>query len=380
MAPKKLSRRDFLRLTAAAGAAATLGGVLEGCAPKGTATPGPQATAPAVVPTTAAKKPWLVTTTRSLSNPYDASWDVGGQMFAESLGLKDHYQALIHGGDDTKQLDDIKGIIAKAGKDVVININANTSANARPAVEICEQAGVYCMTQWGKPDDLHPWDYKYYVAHMQADDVGMAYDTAVLMFKKLNGKGKALFVEGIRGNSANTGRLAGFKKALVEYPGIEFLGSDAADWDQTKTQNLVANWLVKYPQIDVIGTAGGPAPLGAVAAIKAGRPDALGKLLISGCDGQEPETRSILAGEIYCTNGIDAKWQGGIGLSLPYHAYTGAFDPAKEPQSHREFYFSTTLVTKENAQKWLDENILGKPAYDWNDLWGGVLSQITYGS
>jgi hypothetical protein len=31
------------------------------------------------------------------------------------------------------------------------------------------------------------------------------------------------------------------------------------------------------------------------------------------------------------------------------------------------------LVTEENAQQWLEDNILGEPQIDWDDLWGNIL-------
>ncbi len=315
---------------------------------------------------------------RSLSNPYHAGWNEGGKLFAGSVGLTKTYQVLLYEGDNTRQLDDIKALLAKAGKNVVFNIDPNETANARPIADMLEEAGVYFVTQWNKPTDLHPWDYKYYVAHMQADDVAMGYQTAKAMFEKLSGKGKVLHIQGMLGNSASDGRLNGFKKALAEYPGIEFLEAQSADWDQTKAQQLVENWLIKYPEFNGIHAAGDMHALGAAAAIKSGRPDQLGKILITGCAGDEPTTKAIIAGEVFATAGIDAKWQGGIGLALAYNAMKGKVDLSAEPKEHREFYFDTKLVTAENAQQWLDEVIKGTPTYDWNDPWKFAIGQITY--
>ena len=61
-----------------------------------------------------------------------------------------------------------------------------------------------------------------------------------------------------------------------------------------------------------------------------------------------------------------------MGLSLPYSAKTGVFDPAKEPKEHREFYFEPVYVNTENAQEVKTNYIDGIPNYDWNDLWGRV--------
>jgi ribose transport system substrate-binding protein len=65
-------------------------------------------------------------------------------------------------------------------------------------------------------------------------------------------------------------------------------------------------------------------------------------------------------------------WQGGMGLSIGYHAWNGTIDLSTEPPEHREFYAKATLVTKENAQEVLDTIAVGNLSLDWNDLWGLV--------
>ena len=49
------------------------------------------------------------------------------------------------------------------------------TCEARTIVEDCANAGTYVVTQWNKPDDLHPWDINpHYVAHMSFDGVPSA--------------------------------------------------------------------------------------------------------------------------------------------------------------------------------------------------------------
>jgi hypothetical protein len=51
---------------------------------------------------------------------------------------------------------------------------------------------------------------------------------------------------------------------------------------------------------------------------------------------------------------------------------------ASLPREHREFYFGTTLLTKDNAQKFLDTVLAAKGDRDWNDIWVNVTGQIRY--
>ena len=85
-----------------------------------------------------------------------------------------------------------------------------------------------------------------------------------------------------------------------------------------------------------------------------------------------------MAGEFAGTVAWDPFWQGGMGLSIPYHAKTGKFDPAAEPQEHREFYGTGIVITADNAEEFYKNNIEAAPELDWNDIWGRVSGQIQY--
>ena len=65
-----------------------------------------------------------------------------------------------------------------------------------------------------------------------------------------------------------------------------------------------------------------------------------------------------------------------MGLAIPYAAKTGKFDPVKEPKSHREFYGTGSLVTKESADEFYKTHIESAPKIDFSDLWGRVTGQI----
>jgi ribose transport system substrate-binding protein len=68
-----------------------------------------------------------------------------------------------------------------------------------------------------------------------------------------------------------------------------------------------------------------------------------------------------------------------MGLSIGYHAKTGAFDPRKEPREHREFYGRGTAITADNAKAYYASNFEKEEVIDWNDIWGRVTGQIQYG-
>ena len=107
---------------------------------------------------------WLGTSIRSLSNPYHALWKQGGEDFAASVDAADRIQTLLSEGDSAKQLRDMRALIARAGNgNVIFNVDPNEASDALPIARLCERSRCYFVTSWNKADDLHPWDFKYWV-------------------------------------------------------------------------------------------------------------------------------------------------------------------------------------------------------------------------
>src|SRR5205085_9506219 len=84
-------------------------------------------------------KPTVVNSIRSLSNPYHATWNKGGEAFAKAVGAD--YVTLVTEGNSEKGISDIKAILAKTSGNCVINVDPNDSPDARPIVEACKAAG-----------------------------------------------------------------------------------------------------------------------------------------------------------------------------------------------------------------------------------------------
>ncbi len=325
----------------------------------------------------AADMPAVVNSIRSLTNPYHAAWNAGGAAFADSVGTE--YVTLVTEGNSEKGIADIKAILARTGGNCVVNVDPNDSPDARPIVEACQEAGAYVVTQWNKPEDLHPWDHDpNYVAHISFSGVPYGKQMAEALFAAMGGEGGIVALGGIQSNIPAIERKLGLDQALAENPGIELLDFQVANWSETEALEKTNAWLTQFgDQIKGIWAANDGMALAAVEALRAdGR---AGQVPVTGIDGIQLAVEAILNGEMAGTVAWDPFWQGGMGLSIGYHAKTGAFDPAKEPREHREFYGRGVAITAENAQSYYDSNILSEPELDWNDIWGRVTGQIQYG-
>jgi ribose transport system substrate-binding protein len=345
---------------------------------KGVAGLGVAGAFPAIIarPVFAADNPTVVNSIRSLSNPYHATWNKGGAAFAKSVGAE--YVTLVTEGNSEKGIADIKAILAKTDGNCVINVDPNDSPDARPIVEAVKAAGAYVVTQWNKPNDLHPWDFDpNYVAHISFSGVPYGKAMADTLIKAMGGKGGIVALGGIESNVPAIERKAGLQQSLKENPGVELLDLQVANWQATEALEKTNAWLTQFgDKIGGIWAANDDMALAAVEALRAdGR---AGKVPVTGIDGIQLAVEAILNGEMAGTVAWDPFWQGGMGLSIGYHAKTGKLDPSKEPKEHREFYGKGVIITSENAQSFYDTNIKSEPTLDWNDIWGRVSGQIQY--
>lgn len=322
--------------------------------------------------------PSLAWSYRDRTNPYWNYIVSGGEAFVESIGKpKSALTHLINEGSSEKSLADIKAFLSKTGGNCAIACDANDSPNARPVVEAVAAAGGYISTIWNKTDDLHPWDFgDNYVSHMTWSDTGPAEQTARILFEAMGGKGGVVHLGGIASNNPAIERLNGLKNALKDFPDIQLLDAQPADWDTQKANELMASFLTRYgDEITGVHCANDTIAYGVLEALRA---EGIEGMPIVSYDGNKQAVELVAKGDILATVSTDPYWGGGVTSALSYHAAIGTFKPSEEPQEHREFYGPTVLITKADAEAFIKNNLDSVPVYDWNDFWGPTKGQIKY--
>ncbi len=308
---------------------------------------------------------FMGTAIRSLENPYHAVWARGGQAFADSVGGVHVIQTCE--GSSEKQLNDIKALVAKAGKDAVFCIDPNESPNIIPIAKALEAAGVYYVSWWNKPENVKAWDYPHWVAHVAFDGISAGEFAANVLFKKMGGKGKVVAIKGMLANSIAIDRYKGLENILAKNPGIKLVASDTAEWDRTKAFEKMKSFLVANPDVGGVWAANDNMALGALEALRAA--GLAGKVLVTGCDGISEMLDAIAAGEAAATVLNDSFWQGGMGLALALAAKTGKIDLKKTPKEKRQYFARAVEVSQDNVKEVIATYVKGTPKYDWNDLY-----------
>ena len=159
----------------------------------------------------------MVSEVRSLTNPYEAAWVQASKVYADSVGVE--LKVIVYGGDSQNALSQLQSVLA-GGKTVLLNINPNTSADTPAIVRAVQNSGGYAVTQWSKPDDLHPADVgDGWVSYVTYDGVEEGRDTTNALADAMGGSGGVIALQGLLANDISKARYQGFTEALAKRPG-----------------------------------------------------------------------------------------------------------------------------------------------------------------
>jgi ribose transport system substrate-binding protein len=327
-----------------------------------------------VVQANAEDKTTLVVMIRGLDNPYHANYAAGAKALGEKLGLP--VDVLSSEGNSQKQFGDLKAEIAKTGGNMVVNIDPNEAPDVVPIAKMLEDAGVYWVGWWNKPDDVKVQSYPHWVAFISFDAVAQGYGNAQTLFKtfKTPNKGNIIAIQGMLSNNAAIGRFQGLQKALSEHPDVKLLQWEAADWDTNKAYEVTKQLLAAHPDIDGIWSANDNMAVGAIAALK--EAGLAGKVKVTGNDGIPEAFDSIEAGAQASTEFMDSRYQAELGLTMALAAKDGKLDVKGASNKDRAFLISGVPVNQDNVKQFVETTINVMPTYDLTDFYSKRVAEI----
>lgn len=114
----------------------------------------------------------------------------------------------------------------------------------------------------------------------------------------INGEGTIIMTQGALGHTGAQGRARGFESVVKQFPKIEVLNTDPADWDVSKSARLWETHLTKYPKISAAFFHNDDMALAAYNVMKArNRTD----ILIGGVDAMPPAISAVAEGRMFAT-------------------------------------------------------------------------------
>jgi ribose transport system substrate-binding protein len=130
------------------------------------------------------------------------------------------------------------------------------------------------------------------------DNIFMGASVTQQIADAMGGEGTIIMTQGALGHSGAQGRAKGFEKIMKNYPKIQVLNTDPADWDVTKVARIWDTHLTKYPDIKAAFFHNDDMALAAANVMKA-----RGKtgIIIGGVDAMPPALEAVMDGRMLAT-------------------------------------------------------------------------------
>src|SRR5277367_1230211 len=168
--------------------------------------------------------------------------------------------------------------------------------------------------------------------------------------KLLGGKGNILVIEGQLSNQAAVQRTKDIHEVIAtpDCSGIKIIAEQTGEWDRTKGQNLMTNWLSKGMRFDAVVSNNDEMVIGAIQAMKSAGVDTK-KAVVGGVDATQDALASMKAGDLKVTVFQDAAGQG-------KGAVDAALALAAGKPVDKKVYIPFQLVTPANMDQFIKKN------------------------
>ena len=130
------------------------------------------------------------------------------------------------------------------------------------------------------------------------DNIFMGASVTQQIADAMGGEGTIIMTQGALGHSGAQGRAKGFEKIMKNYPKIQVLNTDPADWDVTKVARIWDTHLTKYPDVKAAFFHNDDMALAAANVMKA---RAKTGIIIGGVDAMPPALEAVMDGRMLAT-------------------------------------------------------------------------------
>ncbi|MCS4276848.1 erythritol transport system substrate-binding protein [Mycetocola sp. BIGb0189] len=164
----------------------------------------------------------------------------------------------------------------------------------------------------------------------------------------MGNSGKYVELKGLSTDTNAEVRSTGYASVLGQFPELELVQQETADWDQKKGFDKMQLMLQAHPDIKGVISGNDQMALGAIAALK--QAGMLDRVVVGGFDGAPDAVTAVGAGELaYTVVQPVVDFSTAVVKQIDEFLKTGKTGVKDEKQS-----FDCFLVTKETASEWVD--------------------------
>ena len=193
------------------------------------------------------------------TNPFFVELRDGAQAKADELGIDLDIQDA--SDDAATQADQLRNA-ETSGADVVI-VNPTDSDAVGSAVQSLNNADIPVIAV---DRSSNSGEVASFVA---SDNVAGGKQAADALAQAIGEEGEILVLQGIAGSSASRDRGQGFEEGIAEYPDINVVAKQTANFDRTEGLNVTTNLLQANPNVKAIFAENDEMALGAIEALGA---------------------------------------------------------------------------------------------------------------
>jgi ribose transport system substrate-binding protein len=275
---------------------------------------------------------------KTLNNPFFVDMRSGAEDAANREGVQLLLQASEREMDAERQLQIIENFVER--KVSVICIAPHGAKEAVPAVVKANRAGIPVIVVDSRVDERALAESGGRIASfVGSDNMQGGRLAGEYLARRLGGKGSVAVLEGPAGDETGDSRLAGFRQALAQTPGMRIVSSQTAAFERSQGYVVFQNILQAHPEVAGVFACNDLMALGAVEAISAaGRG---GTIIVVGFDAIDDALDAIQKGSMHATIAQYPRRMGETAVQLAARLVRGESVPAEMP-------IAISLVTKDS--------------------------------
>lgn len=254
----------------------------------------------------------IACTWQDLANEYIMQLAEVAEAYCEEKGY--NYVSADGQGDADNQVSQVENFITQ-GVDAIV-LNPYDKDGCIPCTQKAAEAGIPCIVVCTQLSDLSSA-----TAYVGSDDVQAGEIEMQQIADALDGKGDIAVILGPTGISSQTDRSQGIQNILDQYPDINVIYEESANWDRAEAMTLMENWLQTGKNIDAVVAQNDEMAIGAYNAIAAsGKAD---EIPVVGIDAIADALKSVEEGGLLCTVFQNATAQSQTAIDVAAQAAQG---------------------------------------------------------
>ena len=238
----------------------------------------------------------------TLNNPFFVKLKEGAVDAAKLNNVK--LSVLDSQNDAIKELNNVESLIVSRVDLIIINPTDSDAVSSAIKLANNNKIPVITVDRNASQGEV--------VTYIASDNIQGGRLAGDLIYELLQGNGKVVELEGIPGTSAARERGRGFDKALKNYPGIEKVVKQPADFDRNKALVVIENILQTNPDVNAIFAHNDEMALGALKAVE----ESGKSIYVIGFDGTEEALKAVKDGKLTATIAQQPSKMGRIAVDI----------------------------------------------------------------